>query len=640
MQSEPRNFLNFTNVSGYTANVLNAVSSPVYRLRGAIDSRETKIDLHEGRHTVGNSRKSDIRIQSVGVSRQHAVLEVSRAGLVVEDLGSTNGTWIDGVRVERSEAPVGAELRMGDVRLRVEAIAPEEDRLAIVLERMPAALERSFPLSVFDDSTLMVGADGSGQASLWLICVEEFLERLQAGRVDDLTPALAYLGSALMAAGCCVAQWTEQGEPLALGSWGELHEGPPHGEARRVTGGQDGYGAGFFGTDPPLSIAVSTRSGRAVLGLMVWGEFPGRLSSRRLLQVLLRIIEHSRRGPIDDGPREPVRSAQHPDLVFPPGYRPGTSPAMTSLYMQMRTLLRGDLPVLISGETGVGKEMVARILHESSDRSQRPFVAINCAAIPSELLEAEMFGIEKGVATGVEARPGKFQLAEGGTLFLDEIGEMAPALQAKLLRALQQKEIHPVGGRPRACDVRVVAATNVDLAQHMEDRALRSDLYYRLAGCLLEVPPLRACAEDISALVEHFLRRFAGEVGVGIRGLTMRALRMLGSYDWPGNIRELEHVIRRMVYMSSDGEVIDTRHLPRWLHQERPAVDPVARLIAEIPSLELKSLVESIERGLIAEAIRRTGGKKVEMCKLLDLSRNGLDKKLERYNIDIEGKSS
>jgi transcriptional regulator with PAS, ATPase and Fis domain len=296
--------------------------------------------------------------------------------------------------------------------------------------------------------------------------------------------------------------------------------------------------------------------------------------------------------------------------------------------------------VLISGETGVGKEMVARILHESSDRGQRPFVAINCAAIPSELLEAEMFGIEKGVATGVEARPGKFQLAEGGTLFLDEIGEMAPALQAKLLRALQQKEIHPVGGRPRPSDVRVVAATNVDLARHMEDRALRSDLYYRLAGCLLEVPPLRTCAEDIPALVEHFLRRFAGEVGVGIRGLTMRALRILSSYDWPGNIRELEHAIRRVVYRSSDGEVIDTRHLPRWLHQERPAVDPVARLIAEVPSLELKSLVESIERGLIVEAIRRTGGKKVEMCKLLDLSRNGLDKEFERYNIEIEGKSS
>jgi DNA-binding NtrC family response regulator/pSer/pThr/pTyr-binding forkhead associated (FHA) protein len=637
-----RNFVNPLQDSSYTARVLEVVSSPLYRLRGAIDSRETTIDLHEGRHAVGNSRKSDIRVQAVGVSRQHAVLEVNRAGVVVEDLGSTNGTWIDGVRVERSEVPVGAELRLGDVRLRVEAVASEEDRLAIVLERMPAAFERSTALSVFDDSTLIVGADGSGQASLWLICVEEFVERLQAGRGDDLTPALAYLGSALMAAGCCVAQWTEHGEPLALGSWGELHECPSHAEARRVTGGDDGHGAGFFDTDPPLSIAVSTRAGRAVLGLMVWGEYPGRLSSRRLLQVLLRIIEHSRRAAVDIGPREPVRSAQHPDLVFPPGYRPGTAPVMAALYQQMRALLRGDLPVLISGETGVGKEMVARILHESSDRAEQPFVAINCAAIPSELLEAEMFGIERGVATGVEARPGKFQLAQGGTLFLDEIGEMAPALQAKLLRALQQKEIHPVGGRPRASDVRVLAATNVDLARRIGEGALRSDLYYRLAGCLLEVPPLRSCADDIPALVEHFLRRFATEVGVGVRGLTMRALRMLSSYDWPGNIRELEHVIRRMVYMCSDGEVLDIRHLPRWLHQERPAVDPVARLIAELPSLELKPVIEAIERGLIVEAIRRASGKKVEMCKLLDLSRNGLDKKLERYaiEIEVEGKPS
>jgi transcriptional regulator with PAS, ATPase and Fis domain len=352
--------------------------------------------------------------------------------------------------------------------------------------------------------------------------------------------------------------------------------------------------------------------------------------------VLLRIIEHTRRSPLDDA-REPVRSPRHPDLVFPADYRPGTSPAMSSLYTQMRALLRGDLPVLINGETGVGKEMVARILHESSDRSQHPFVAINCAAIPSELLEAEMFGIEKGVATGVEARPGRFQLAQGGTLFLDEIAETKPALQAKLLRALQQKEIQPVGGRPRPVDVRVLAATNVNLSRHIEDGALRSDLYYRLAGCVLEVPPLRACAEDVPALVEHFLRRFAGEVGVRIRGVTTGALRLLTSYAWPGNVRELEHVIRRLVYMSADGEVVDARRLPHWLHEARPAADPVdavERLVAGLDSLALAPLVQALEKRLILAARQRTGGKKSEACKLLDLSRNGLDKKLERYHIE------
>jgi transcriptional regulator with PAS, ATPase and Fis domain len=307
---------------------------------------------------------------------------------------------------------------------------------------------------------------------------------------------------------------------------------------------------------------------------------------------------------------------------------------MTALYAQMRALLRGDLPVLINGETGVGKEMIARILHESSERSQRPFVAVNCAAIPAELLESEMFGIEQGVATGVKARPGKFRLAEGGTLFLDEIGEMAPSLQAKLLRVLQQKEIQPLGGQPRAIDVRVIAATNVDLTRHVAAGALRADLYYRLAGCVLDVPPLRACAEDIPALVEYFLRRFASDVGVRIRGLTVGALRALTSYPWTGNIRELEHLIRRIVYMSTDGEVIDIGRLPRGWLEPRAHGDRVSRLLEGLECLELGPLVDAVEEHLIREALRRAGGKKVEARRLLGLSRNGLDSKMKRLGIE------
>jgi transcriptional regulator with AAA-type ATPase domain len=615
--------------------VATVVSTPLYRLRGKIGRHEKVIELVEGRYSVGSSRQAQLHFPFAGVSREHAVLEVTKDELRVKDLGSTNGTLVNGERVQEAEIAMGAELRLGPVRLRAEAIRPES-RLAILLDQPLASLESSTVLSIFDvdKSTLFLGEDGAGQAARWLTCIEGFLERLEAARGDDLGPALDGLGRMLLATGCCVVQWTEQGEPLVLGSWGELHESPSHREARRLTGGKDGHGAGFFDTSPPLSLAVSTRQGRPTLGLMIWGEFPGRLGSSQLLQILLRIIEHGRRGPFDDGALEPVHSAEHPELVFPPGYRPGTSPAMTALYKQMRALLRGDMPVLINGETGVGKEMVARILHDSSARRHGPFIPINCAAVPANLLEAEMFGIERGVATGVEARPGKFQLADGGTLFLDEIGEMPPALQAALLRALQEKEIQPVGGKPRAVDVRVISATNVDLAQHLGGGALRRDLFHRLGG-VLEVPPLRACTDDIQGLVEHFLRRFAGEVGVRIRGLTVGAMQILGSYDWPGNIRELEHVICRLVYMSADGEIIDTRHVRRLLREKRPTVDPVARLIAESPSLEMKPLVEMIEKALIIEAARRTGGVKVAMCEKLGLSRNGLDNMLKRYQIDI-----
>jgi transcriptional regulator with PAS, ATPase and Fis domain len=321
------------------------------------------------------------------------------------------------------------------------------------------------------------------------------------------------------------------------------------------------------------------------------------------------------------------------ELVFPARYRPGTSAPMTALYAQMKTLLKGKLPVLINGETGVGKELIAHILHDSSDRNAGPFVAVNCAAIPIDLLEAEMFGIGRGVATGVDARQGKFQMAAGGTLFLDEIGEMSPGLQPKLLRALQEQEIHPLGGRPQAIDVRVIAATNVDLEQHLERGALRQDLFYRLAGFVLEVPPLRRCAEDIPGLIEHFLQIFAMETGTRIRGITVAALRLLTAHPWPGNIRELEHEVRRLVYTSAPDEVIASDRVAGRLQRSRSTTDPVARLIAELHSLELQPTVLTLEEQLIREALRRTQGKKLQACKLLGLSRNGLEKKMKRLAI-------
>lgn len=612
----------------------------MYRLRGTIDGREAVIELDEGRYSVGSSRASDIHIPMTGVSRHHARLQVSRGSLRIEDLGSTNGTSVNGVRVHEGEVPVGAELRVGPVRLRVEAAIPDEPRLAIVIEKEPPALAPSTTQARFqpDRTTLLLDEHNPFLAAYWMSCVETFLVRLGSGRGDDLTAGLATLGASLSLTGACLVQWSEQGEPLALGSFGELHQSLTHDEARRLTGAQDGYGTGFLDSVPPLGVALSARAGRAALGLMIWGDFKGWRSSGRLLEMLLRIIEHGRRSPLGDEPRAPVRAAAYPELVFPAGYRPCTSPAMAAVYTQMRALLRGDVPVLISGETGVGKQTLARIVHDSSDRSQRSLQAIDCAAVAPELLEAELFGAAPGALADMDGRPGKFHLAEGGTLFLDQVDVMSPALQAKLSRVLQQKEIQPVGGQAQPIDVRVIAAAHVDLTRYMEEGLLRSDLYYRLAGCVIDVPPLRACAEDIPVLVEHFLVRFAGEAGVHIRGLTMSAMRILTAYGWPGNIRELEHVIRRMAYLSADGEVVDVRRLPRWLHDPRSTTDMMERLMAELTSLELSPFLEAIEERLLREALHRTGGDKVEASQLLGLSLGDLDKKMKRFH--IEGKAS
>jgi transcriptional regulator with PAS, ATPase and Fis domain len=325
----------------------------------------------------------------------------------------------------------------------------------------------------------------------------------------------------------------------------------------------------------------------------------------------------------------PARGPAH-RLAFPEGYVPGHSPAIASLYAQMAPLVQGDLPVLVLGETGVGKECVARILHLSSARQAGPFVAINCAAIPADLLESELFGIGKGVATGVAERTGRFQLAEGGTLFLDEIGEMPPPLQTKLLRALQQKEVQPVGGAPTAVDIRVVAATNSDLQRRMEDGAFRRDLYYRVAGCALRVPPLRERREDLPGLVEAFVRTFGREAGKRVRGITVRTLRAIQEYDWPGNVRELEHEVRRLVSLCPEGQPLESGMLSPHI------LAPPATAPAQEPSLglSLEAHVERLERRLIREALERSGGNRSEAARLLGISRNGLALKMDRLGIE------
>jgi len=315
-------------------------------------------------------------------------------------------------------------------------------------------------------------------------------------------------------------------------------------------------------------------------------------------------------------------------LVFPEGYVPGHSAAILQLYAEMRALLRGDVPVLLMGETGVGKEKLALALHASSERRNGPFVAVNCAAIPTELLEAEMFGIAKGVATGVSERAGKFQLASGGTLFLDEIGDMPLALQSKLLRALQGGEVEPVGGAPVRVDTRVVTATNSDLDARIEQGLFRRDLYYRVAGFVLRVPPLRERREDIPELAQTLLVGHAREAGKPLPTITAEAMRILAGYGWPGNVRELEHEMRRLAYLCPEGHPIDARLL-----SERVVVAREADTELPPSSLKLEPNIEHLERRLVRAALVRTSGKRSAAARLLGISRNGLAMKMTRLGI-------
>lgn len=289
-----------------------------------------------------------------------------------------------------------------------------------------------------------------------------------------------------------------------------------------------------------------------------------------------------------------------------------------------------DATCLILGESGTGKELAAREVHGHSNRSDKPFIPVNCGAIPADLLESEMFGHERGSFTGaVGTRAGMFQLANGGTIFLDEISEMSPVLQVKLLRVLQDKEVRPVGAdRASTVDVRVIAATNKDLSMQVERGHFREDLYYRLEVIPINLPPLRERRSDIPLLVNHFLARHNKKRPDVEVTITEEAMVHLWEYDWPGNVRELENLLERLVILSEDG-VIRLENLPanvRSFISEKKIPKPV---MSE-EGLDLTNAVEEFENRLIDEALRRTKGNKQAAARLLGLKRTTLVAKLRR----------
>jgi formate hydrogenlyase transcriptional activator len=275
----------------------------------------------------------------------------------------------------------------------------------------------------------------------------------------------------------------------------------------------------------------------------------------------------------------------------------GTSPALQTVLSSISKVAPTDSTVLITGETGTGKELVARAIHRRSERRTRAFVSVNCAAIPRELIPSELFGHEKGAFTGAtQRRLGRFELADGGTIFLDEIGELLPDTQVALLRVLQEREFERVGGRqPIQVDVRIVAATNRDLKVAVADGTFREDLFYRLNVFPIEVPPLRERKDDLLMLVEYFVQRYAKRAGKNIRSIDKKALALLHSYDWPGNVRELQNIIERSVILSSGGELsVDES----WLSKD--TLPPTLRIEA---SVQAKSAVAPRDEREIIEAV-------------------------------------
>ncbi|HEX2081115.1 MAG TPA: sigma-54 dependent transcriptional regulator [Longimicrobium sp.] len=348
---------------------------------------------------------------------------------------------------------------------------------------------------------------------------------------------------------------------------------------------------------------------------------PKPLPRGRVREILLGIEEIKRLRPL------PEAAKTSEDAIV------GASAQMMGVFKAVARAATSDATVLVLGESGTGKEMVARVLHARSRRSRGPFVAINCAAIPENLLESELFGHEKGAFTGaIGRRIGRFERAHGGTLFLDEIGDMSMALQSKILRAIQEREVERVGGgSPVSIDVRIVAATNRDLAQAVREGRFREDLYYRLAVVTVMLPPLRERGSDLDLLSMHFFAHYAREHGRPVRAVAEEVFSVLHRHPWPGNVRQLRNAAERAVVMA-DGEILLPQHLPAdILHPpEPPALNGSGPGPAEPPLVTL----EEMEKRMIRRALRETGNNVTVAAERLGIHRNTLRRKITDYGIE------
>lgn len=373
------------------------------------------------------------------------------------------------------------------------------------------------------------------------------------------------------------------------------------------------------------------RDGKVIgaIGMLIFQGVSEVYEIFRRLQELSREASRKEKQETEAKPQETAASA-------PKGIERiiGRHPAIAAVKQMIRRAARVPSTVLITGESGTGKEVVARAIHEAGPHADGPFVSVNCAAIPESLLEAELFGYEDGAFTGAKkgGKPGKFQLAHRGTLFLDEIGDMPLAMQAKILRALEEKKVEKVGGLYETeVDVRIIAATNKPLEEMVRNGTFREDLFYRLNIIRIHLPPLRERKTDIPALLAYHMERMCRQFGVALKSFTKEAMEVLVHYSWPGNVRELVNVVEWLISMV-EGDVIEREHLPAYLSTVQPAVSALPDQGVRIADL-WKEMVYQSERERIAAALVAAGGNKTEAARRLGIHRSTLYEKLKKYGL-------
>ena len=563
--------------SGFLLKVLAADGTSVRRFT-----------LDPGEHVVGSLAEAAVRIEEAGVSRRHARIDVlAGGGAVVRDLDSKNGTFVGGRRVREAAVCGFTMVAFGSVQAVLQPADPA---------RTPVLLGSGEP------AILPEPAAGQGRTTQGLHPLERLAESL-----EEVLPSLAEgLTSPAEAADELVHRWIAV---LPVGRAEILRAGPA---------GETVVAAASTLDRVPRDVAALEEEGPDGWRLRLRAPSSANLAPLRpLLRLVLASLaaRSTRRRPEAARPAKP-----EPEAPPPPGLGPETS----KIYRRAGKVARGDVPVLILGESGSGKEVMARWLHARSRRAEGPFLAVNCAALPRELLESELFGIEKGVATGVEARPGLLERGSGGTVFLDEVGDMAPETQAKVLRVLENTSLFRVGGRtPVQVDVRFVAATNRDLEAMVEEGGFRRDLYHRLAAFQVKLPPLRERREEIPGLAARFFHRELAKSGTASPGITRAALGALVLHGWPGNVRELQNEIAKGALLLEPGEPLDLRHLSPRIRPEAGSPAP----------LTLDETVRRAEREAFAVALAAAQGDAVQAMEILGVSRTTYYRKVKELGL-------